>query len=144
MCLASYLSGITLANAGLGLVHGFASPIGGYFEIPHGVICSRLMAPANKVTVRKLRLGKNNPVALRKYAKVGQMFCAADGKSQDYYTDFLLSTIESWSAKMKIPRLREFGISRHDFEKIIKSTDNKNNPVALEDEEMFEVLDEAL
>ncbi|HET9487844.1 MAG TPA: iron-containing alcohol dehydrogenase, partial [Chryseosolibacter sp.] len=72
MALASYLSGVTLANAGLGLVHGFASPIGGYFEIPHGTICSALMSPANKVTVRKLRSKKTNPGALKKYSNMGR------------------------------------------------------------------------
>jgi alcohol dehydrogenase class IV len=143
MSLAAYLSGVTLTNAGLGLVHGFASPIGGYFDIPHGVICSRLMAPANKVTVRKLRQRINTPAALNKYANVGKIFCGGDSKSPDYYTDFLLSMIESWTTQMHIPRLGEFGITPADFEKIIAVTDNKNNPVALEKDEMLEVLENA-
>ena len=94
MALAAYLSGITLANAGLGLVHGFASSIGGYFEIPHGVICSRLMGATNKATIRKLRHEKTNHQALAKYATVGKLFTDANAKSENYYSDLLLDTIE--------------------------------------------------
>jgi alcohol dehydrogenase class IV len=143
MALASYLSGITLANAGLGLVHGFASPVGGYFDIPHGVICSALMASANKITVRKLRSGKNDSAALKKYATVGKIFSENKNKSEDYYTDFLLSLIESLTAEMNIPRLSHFGLAKSDFERIIRATDNKNNPVSLNADEMVEVLMEA-
>ncbi len=141
MALASYLSGITLANAGLGLVHGFAGSIGGYFSIPHGVICSSLIASVNTVTVRKLRLEKSNDEALMKYAVVGKMFSGTETESRDYYTDFLLRTIESWTEEMNIPRLRQGGVRPTDFEKIAKATDNKNNPVALNREEMIEVLE---
>ena len=55
MALAAFLSGLTLTNAGLGLVHGFAASIGGYFPIAHGVICSSMMPAVNRVTVRRLR-----------------------------------------------------------------------------------------
>ena len=143
MALASYLSGITLANAGLGLVHGFASSIGGYFQIPHGVICSSLTTATNKVTVRKLRLKKNNEAALRKYAIIGKMFSTSEDKSGDYYTDLLLSVMETWTKEMNIPGLAQGGVTPEDLERIVNVTDNKNNPVALERDEMIEVLEMA-
>jgi alcohol dehydrogenase class IV len=140
MSLAAYISGITLANAGLGLVHGFASPIGGFFDIPHGMICSALMAPANVITVRKLR-AQSSGEALQKYAAVGKVFTRPEGKSDEYYIDSLLSEIESLATEMKISRLSTYGIERRDFQKIVEATDNKKNPAVLNAEEMTEVLE---
>jgi alcohol dehydrogenase class IV len=45
IALAAYLSGVTLAHAGLGTVHGIAGTLGGLCNLPHGLICSRLIAP---------------------------------------------------------------------------------------------------
>jgi len=143
MSLASYLSGITLANAGLGLVHGFASSIGGYFDIPHGVVCSSLMASCNRTTVNKLRRQRTNDVALYKYAEIGTLFSSDASKSTDYYIDSLLDLIENWTNGMNIPRLRSYGILPEHFEKIVNATDNKNNPIALDHDEMLEVLESA-
>ena len=141
MSLASYLSGITLANAGLGLVHGFASSIGGFFDISHGVICSSLMPACNRFTVKKLRQRRTNDAALVKYANAGKIFSDATNKSDDYYIDYLLDLIDNWTNTMKIPRLRDAGVLPEHFKKIVDVTDNKNNPVALEKDEMMEVLD---
>ncbi len=45
MCMASLCGGISLANAKLGAVHGFAGPIGGMFpSSPHGAVCAALIA----------------------------------------------------------------------------------------------------
>lgn len=141
MALAAYLSGVTLTNAGLGLIHGFASSIGGFFPIAHGVICSALMAPVNILTVRKLR-SKNDTIALKKYATAGKIFSNINGgRSDNYYIDTLLETIQAWTAEMNIPSLREGGVASHDFDRIISVTDNKNNPIALNREEMAEVLE---
>jgi alcohol dehydrogenase class IV len=143
MALAAYLSGITLTNAGLGLVHGFAASIGGYFPIAHGVICSSLMPAANRVTVRKLRSQRSNDNALAKYAIIGKMFSGVENKSAEYYEDLLLDTIEKWSLELNIPKLSHEGVTSSDFTKIVDATDNKNNPVALNKEEMLEILEMA-
>ena len=54
MAYGALISGITLANAGLGVVHGYASTIGGYFDIPHGVVCGSLLPTATEVNIREL------------------------------------------------------------------------------------------
>ena len=75
MAYASLVSGITLANAGLGIVHGLASVLGGMFEIPHGVICGTLLAPATRMNIRTLKK-RGGPKAgpfLQKYARVGAL-----------------------------------------------------------------------
>ena len=43
MSLASLLGGLALANAGLGVVHGFAAPLGGSWKAPHGSLCAALL-----------------------------------------------------------------------------------------------------
>lgn len=50
------VSGIALANSGLGAAHGFASGIGGMFDVPHGLICAVFLAPvllANASAIRE-------------------------------------------------------------------------------------------
>ncbi len=140
MALASYLSGITLANAGLGLVHGFASSIGGYLSIPHGVICSSLMPATNTVTVKHLRICKDER-SLKKFADIGRLFSGAKDKTDDFYVDALLEKIASLAVEMDIPRLYQAGVKRTDFKKILSNTDNKNNPVILQPEQMLEILE---
>ncbi|MBD3199739.1 MAG: iron-containing alcohol dehydrogenase, partial [Candidatus Lokiarchaeota archaeon] len=74
LAYGSLMSGITLANAGLGIVHGLASPIGGLFEIPHGVVCGTLLAEATKINIEKLKTkGSQARPALEKHAEVGAL-----------------------------------------------------------------------
>jgi alcohol dehydrogenase class IV len=49
------VSGIALANAGLGAAHGFAAAVGGMYAVPHGLACAVLLPPvlaANRDVIR--------------------------------------------------------------------------------------------
>ena len=140
MSFAALTSGICLANAGLGLVHGFASSIGGMYTIPHGLICGTLMAVTNEINVRILRKDKTNPEALAKYSMIGQLFSAKEGKSLDYYIDEFIRYLLELTKELHLPGLGKSGLTERDLQKIAESTDEKNNPVTLSAEEKFELL----
>lgn len=144
MAYAAFISGITLANAGLGLVHGFASSVGGYFDIPHGLICGTLMGPANRIALGKLLEGEGSNIALVKYGRVGHLFTGKEGKSDRYQAEFLVDTIQHWTERFGLERLSAFGMRSKDVAEIAQITDNKYNPVLLNAEEMGRVLAERL
>jgi alcohol dehydrogenase class IV len=140
MSFADLTSGICLANAGLGVVHGFASSIGGMFSIPHGVVCGTLMASANAITVRELRKENTNSEAMNKYYRLGRLFIETEGKHDDYYIDGFVQYLGKLSDELKLPRLGKFGIKEEDIEPICRITELKNNPVKLKTEDLMEIL----
>jgi len=140
MAFAALTSGICLANAGLGVVHGFASSIGGLFDIPHGVVCGTLMAPANEVSVRELRKGKKDSRSLQKYAALGRLFLDEEGRQESYYIDGFLAYLGKISEELHMPGLKQYGIREKDIEAICNITEVKNNPVKLDNEALQEIL----
>jgi alcohol dehydrogenase class IV len=140
MSYAALVSGICLANAGLGAVHGFASSIGGLFNVPHGTVCGTLMAPANDMNVKRLREQNNESPALTKYAALGQLFSDETQKSPEFYIDHFIHVLYEWTEMMNINRLGKYGIMNQDIDKIIPLTDLKNNPVKLSSEDLKEIL----
>ncbi len=71
MALASLLSGMALANAGLGAVHGFAGPFGGMYPAPHGAICAAILPHAMRVNLEALRSSGNEPDLIERFDEVG-------------------------------------------------------------------------
>ena len=140
MSFAALTSGICLANAGLGSVHGFASSIGGLYEIPHGLVCGSLMAKANEVNVRELRKSGESGASLKKYSLLGQLFLDEKDKTDNYYIDGFIGYLQSLAATFRFPGLKGFGVSDDDVSKICKITENKNNPVKLTIENLEEIL----
>jgi alcohol dehydrogenase class IV len=143
MSYAALNSGICLANAGLGTVHGFASSIGGWYNIPHGLICGTLMAVTNRVNVRELRACSGNH-ALKKYAELGKLFLDIEGKIDDYYIDGFIDYLYKLVSDLQLPGLAGFGLEERHIEDICAQTDNKNNPVKLSQENLVEILHERL
>jgi alcohol dehydrogenase class IV len=140
MANAAFCSGITLANAGLGVVHGFASSVGGRIDIPHGLLCASLMGIANEITLNKLLKTNPDDKAVLKYARVGEIFHGSSDKDRMFYAEFLINKIYDLTLKFRLPKLKTFGFNPEDMENIIKITSNKNNPVELLDSDMKEIL----
>lgn len=140
MAYGAMLSGVVLANAGLGTVHGFASTIGGFFAVPHGVVCGTLMAATNRSTLASLRRSGANPEALDKYAALGRSCSPAADRSASWYQDHFIAELERLTGELAIPTLDAFGIGPADMAKIVAQTGNKYNPAPLAPEELTEIL----
>ncbi len=140
MSFAALTSGICLANAGLGVVHGFASSVGGMYNIPHGLVCGTLMAKSNEIIVRELRKIPGNETALNKYSLLGQLFLDEKGKSDDYFIDGFIQYIHKLTHDLSLPGLKKYGVDEKDIPSICAITENKNNPVKLNMENLQEIL----
>ena len=141
MSFAALTSGICLANAGLGVIHGFASSIGAMYDIPHGLICGTLMAAGNEVNVKRLRKTGDPRGALLKYSVLGRLFRGDTGRTNDYYIDAFIDHLYRITSDLGLAGLKKAGIRGNDLEAICNSTGLKNNPVKLDCEDLMEILE---
>ena len=143
MAYASLTSGITLAQAGLGSVHGLAAPLGALFPIPHGVACGTLLAEATRVNLAALEARAPNSLALAKYARVGRLLADAPGLDDAAARRRLVSTLAAWTRELALPPLAEYGIHPTDLARVVadcRGSSMKTNPVVLSDAEATEIL----
>ena len=148
MAFASLCSGITLANAGLGVVHGLAPPLGSLFSISHGVVCGTLMASANRATLERLHgAADENPAAwesvLQKYARLDRLFCAHSA-GDDHPGMRFVEYLDDLAGKLAMPRLSRFGVSVEHLDEIVAGSSNKNNPIRLDDQALRAIVSERL
>lgn len=139
MALAAMFSGITLAHAGLGLVHGFASPLGAYFDIPHGVVCGTLMAPVFAHTIENLIDQPDHP-AIQKLVIVSKVFADFKYKTDIEYLQSFKEKLIHITNLLEVPGLSDFGFKEESIPMIIKNTSHKYHPTELSDSQMEDIL----
>jgi alcohol dehydrogenase len=147
LAYAALLSGICLAQTGLGSVHGLASPLGAFFPIPHGVVCGTLMAAATRINIEALQARDPNSQALAKYARVGVLFTGQRHADAEVARQSLVTLLEAWTERLELPPLSKFGIREADFPRIVarcRGGSMKTNPIVLSDEELTELLRQRL
>jgi alcohol dehydrogenase class IV len=141
MAYGALLSGITLANTGLGVVHGLAATIGGLYTIPHGVICGVLLGPATRVNIEALlTLGPAGDESLKKYSRIGFLLSGSPENDVNRGCALLVEKLDAWTKTLKLPLLSDYGINTKDIETIAAKTGSGNNPVKLGCEEIREIL----
>lgn len=144
MSLAALLSGMALANAGLGAVHGFAAPLGGKFPAPHGAICAAILPHAMQMNLRALRSRDPQSIALRRYQEVGRMLTGRPGATAEDGICWALDCCQ----ELEIPPLKSYGIGEQDVPELVaeaaQASSMKANPLPLTAEELSEILRQAI
>jgi alcohol dehydrogenase class IV len=140
MALASLLSGLGLANAGLGAVHGLAGVLGGTLGAAHGAVCARLLPFVMEANVQALRRRKTSSAALARYDEAARVLT---GKPAALATEAVAWVHELCSA-LRVPSLAQLGLKEQDFAVIAakakKSSSMKGNPIELTDDELLEIV----
>ena len=147
MAYAALLSGITLAQVGLGSVHGLAAPLGAFFPMPHGVVCGTLVAECTSVNVKLLQERMAASDTLWRYAHVGKMLANNMKLSQQDGLDTLLQVLEEWTQQLQLPRLSHFGMTAADIPRVVancRGSSMKTNPIVLTDAEVAGILNARL
>jgi len=137
MALAAYLSGVGLAAAGLGVVHGIASPAGALRQIPHGVVCGLTLAPSIERTVGSGHDGSNDAQA--RYALVAAALGISEVDHPAGAVENLVETLRTWAAPL--PRLASYGFTDEEIARIAGESGIKNHPVPLSSEDIHAILE---
>lgn len=137
---ASLSSGLALANAGLGAVHGFAAAVGGRFDAPHGAICGALLAPVMIANLHALRSRLASSEALRRYREVAAWLT---GDSQATVEDGI-AWVQRHVTEFQLPSLRHYGVQEQHVPDLVARAEQassiKGNPLPLTAAELTTAL----
>ena len=140
MSLCSLLGGMALANAKLGVVHGFAGVIGGLVNVPHGAVCAALLAPATEATVAALQHRDPAHPALQRYREVAAALTGRTAAAIRDGIDWIIETV----ALLGIRPLGEMGVTASMAGDIVAKTltasSTRGNPIELTADELHGVL----
>jgi len=154
MAHAALLSGLALANSGLGMAHGVAAALGVHASIPHGLACAVMLPQALKVNreagrttlaqagrvMRQSLINSNlSELSARELAKMASL------GSDDAATEFVIQIVEHLCERIGIPiTLTKLGVSRDQIPAIVASSHGNSmsgNPKEISDEELTTLLE---
>ena len=135
MSHAALLSGMALANAGLGMAHGVAAALGVECGTPHGVACA-LMLP---VTIRV-----NSPVASADFAMLERSIDPAASTDDGVAAAALLTRIQRLCLEAGVPqRLSAVGLRPERLDWLAENSGGsslRGNPVEIDSASLREIL----
>jgi len=143
MALASLFGGLALANAGLGVVHGFAAPLGGRWNAPHGALCAALLPHGMAANIAALRTRAPQHPALERYANIARLLT---GRSDAGVEDGI-QWVRETCIELHVPALRAWGITEADLpgvvEEAARASSTKANPLPLTGDELLAMITSA-
>ena len=144
IALTSLFGGLALTNAKLGAAHGFAGPLGGLIDAPHGAIVAALLAPVMRANIDLLREREPDNPALPRYQQLAAIL--TDDPTADAHDG--VAWVEATANALDIRPLSAYGLTRDHFptvyEKAKQSSSMQGNPITYTEQDMERVLSEAL
>ena len=139
LALASLLGGLCLANAGLGAVHGFAAPMGGMYEAPHGAVCAALLPATLEVNLHALRERAPEHPALARFQEVAALLTGrAEARAEEG-----IAWVRELCTALRVPGLGHYGLTEADVPRLVEraraASSMKANPLVLTDEELTRI-----
>jgi len=139
MAHAAFLSGLALANSGLGLAHGVAAALGVHHKVPHGLACA-VMLP--------MTLRANRSSCEAELAQLARAVLPHAPPSDAAAAEALIDVVCAIAAEIGIPSsLAAIGVQATDIPDLVKSSHGNSrsgNPRDITDAELTDLLGAAL
>ena len=136
MSHAAFLSGVTLANAGLGMAHGIAAALGVHCHVPHGLACATLLPTALRV---------NRSTCEATLAEMVPLFNTHTGSTPVAAAEFTIEAIAQLGRDLGVPeRLRDLGVRQDQLAELVSASRGNSmngNPRSLSDAELRDILE---
>jgi alcohol dehydrogenase class IV len=144
MALASLFGGLALANSALGAVHGFAGPLGGMLNAPHGAICAKLLPLVMDANLKALESRHAGHAAIERYDEIAQLLTGIELASAWDGVQWVSALV----GELNIPPLSAHGMTEAHIPEAVQKTLNassyKGNPIALSEGELTGILERAI
>jgi alcohol dehydrogenase class IV len=142
MAHAALMSGMALANSGLGLAHGVAAALGAIANVPHGLACAVMLPAAIRV---------NLTVSQQQFAELEWALCDVEGRPRFTQPDAARAFSErigNISQRLSIPsRLGKLGVTPNMIPALVSGSHGNSlngNPRSIDDAELTTILEQQL
>jgi len=144
LALAALFSGMALANARLGAVHGFAAPLGAMLGAAHGEICAALLPHVMEMNIMTLRRKDSGHPSLERYVEAARLLTGRPEAGAEDGARF----VRELCVDLGVPGLAELGLKEEHIpdaaEKGARASSMKGNPVTLDRDELQDILRRAM
>ncbi len=143
MAWAALASGITLAQVGLGSVHGLAAPLGALFPIPHGAACGAVLAEAVAVNIEAAERRNLEATILQRYRRVAELLGGRSFADDRQGARWLVERLRELTRELGIPGLSGFGVDESRIPELVadsRGNSMRTNPVNLDDDEIADLV----
>jgi alcohol dehydrogenase class IV len=144
MSFASLLGGLALANAALGVVHGFAAPLGAMLHAPHGALCAAVLPHGMAINIQALRRRAPEDEAVRRYRDIARILTDCSTAEPEDGANWVAALCQ----QLSIAPLRAHALETRQIpalvEKAAQANSMKGNPIPLTAHELTEIAERAL